>query len=258
MLAFHGGDLLGSDRAGARMERLTRLDALADREGFLVAYPNGYRGNWNDGRDASVSAAHRAQVDDVGFVSAILDDVSARLPVDPRRVYATGISNGAIFSHYLAARLSQRIAAIAPVAGGIADPFDRAFRPERPVSVLIFQGTDDPLTPFHGGGIAGGRRGRIVDTDRAVAMWTEADGCAGAPQRRVLAQRGAKDSCAVLRTSWEGGRSGSAVELITLEGGGHAWPGGPQYLPEALIGRACREVDASALLWEFFAAHPQR
>lgn len=258
VLAFHGGDLLHSDAAGARMERLTGLDALADREGFLVAYPNGTHGNWNDGRDPSVSAAHREGVDDVGFVSALIDDVAARFPVDLKRVYATGISNGAIFSHALAARLARRIAAIAPVAGGIAEPFDRAFHPERPVSVLIVQGTADPLVPFHGGAVAGGRRGRIVDTDRAVEMWSAVDAPSGPLRREVLARPVASDGCTVLETRWTGGRSGTEIALVTLKGGGHTWPGGPQYLPRSLIGKACSEIDASELIWRFFAAHPQR
>ena len=117
VLVFHGGG-----GTGPGTERLTRFTALADREGFLVAFPEGIEKNWNDGREFTSSRAHRDHVDDVAFVTALVDAIGRAHAVDPRRVYATGISNGGIFSHYLAAHLSARLAAIAPVVGGIADP----------------------------------------------------------------------------------------------------------------------------------------
>ncbi len=132
VLVFHGGG-----GTGPGTERLTRFTALADREGFLVAFPEGIEKNWNDGREFTSSRAHRDHVDDVAFVTALVDAIGRAHAVDPRRVYATGISNGGIFSHYLAAHLSARLAAIAPVVGGIADPPEAWLRPEQPVSVSI-------------------------------------------------------------------------------------------------------------------------
>jgi poly(3-hydroxybutyrate) depolymerase len=165
VLVFHGG---GGNGPGT--ERLTRFTPLADREGFLVAFPEGLGKNWNDGREFTTSRAHRDHVDDVAFVAALIDAVGRLHAVDARRVYATGISNGGIFSHYLAAHLSARIAAIAPVVGGIADPPDAWLHPEQPVSVLMLQGTSDPLVPYHGGPVAFGR-GRIIDTEEAARRW---------------------------------------------------------------------------------------
>lgn len=165
VLVFHGG---GGNGPGT--ERLTRFSELADRERLLVAYPEGVGRNWYDGREfASGSRAHRERIDDVGFVAAMLDAIARAHAVDPRRIYATGISNGAVFSHYLAAHLSPRIAAIAPVVGGIADPPDAWLRPERPVSVLILQGTTDPLVPYRGGAIAFGRAGSSTRRTRRAA-----------------------------------------------------------------------------------------
>lgn len=249
VLVFHGG---GGNGPGT--ERLTRFSALADREGFLVAYPEGIDRNWYDGREFAGSRAHREHIDDVGFVAALLDAIPHIHAVDPHRVYATGISNGAIF--YLAARLSSRIAAIAPVVGGIADPPEPWFHPEQPVSVLVIQGTSDPLVPYHGGPIAFGR-GKIIDTDEAVRRWAAVDGAAREPVEKALPAGNPKDHCGGARTSSAGGRDGSEVAVVRLQGGGHTWPGGTQYLPAMLVGRVCRDFDATALIWEFFRAHPR-
>jgi polyhydroxybutyrate depolymerase len=251
VLVFHGG---GGNGPGT--ERLTRFSELADREGVLVAYPEGVGRNWYDGREfASGSRAHRERIDDVEFVAALLDAIARAHAVDPRRIYATGISNGAVFSHYLAAHLSPRIAAIAPVVGGIADPPDAWLRPDRPVSVLILQGTADPLVPYRGGAIAFGR-GRIIDTEDAARRWARLNGTATEPRPTVLLAPG-KDHCGGLRLTYPGGRDGSEVVLVRLDGGGHTWPGGGQYLPEGLIGRVCRDFSATTIIWEFFRTHPK-
>jgi polyhydroxybutyrate depolymerase len=250
VLVFHGGR-----GDGESVERLTGFDALADREGFLVAYPDGFGKQWNDGRDVADFETYRKGVDDVAFVSALIDAIAKEHAVDPRRVFATGISNGGIFSHYLGARLSTRIAAIAPVAGGVAEPFRARFEPERPVSVLILNGTEDPLVPY-GGGNVGGTHGRVLSTEDAVRLWTAADGCAAPPKIEILPDTDPADACRATRSTWTGGRDGAEVVLYTFEGGGHTWPGGPQYLPKLVIGRVCRDVDATRIIWDFFKAHP--
>ena len=252
VLVFHGGG--GS---GAQMERMTHFDAVADREGFIVAYPDGFAGNWNDGRESTVSRAHRAHIDDVGFISALIDALSTRYSIDAKRIFATGISNGGIFSHYLGARLANRIAAIGPVAGGIATDFAPQFSPSQPVSVLIMQGTADPLVPYHGGGVLHGSRGHIVDTDEAVQLWVARNGCSATPSFGTVPDTVKTDSCVADWRLWDNGQAGTAVELYRINGGGHTWPGGPQYLPRFLVGKVCRDFDAAEVLWKFFAAHPK-
>jgi polyhydroxybutyrate depolymerase len=249
VFVFHGGD--GN---GASAERLTGFDDLADREKFVVAYPDGWGRHWNDGRDVEAFESHRDRVDDVAFVAQLIEAISAAHRIDPRRVYATGISNGAIFSNFLAARLAERIAAIAPVAGGLAEPVRPGFHPARPVSVLIVNGTEDPLVPYSGGAVSR-THGRVVGAEQTARLWAEADGC-----RRDAAKDApgaAAGGCRTLRARWTAGREGSEVVLDTIEGGGHTWPGGPQYLPRLLIGRACPQPDATKEIWEFFRAHPR-
>ncbi len=251
VLVFHGGFT-----DGAFMEELTGFNAVADRERFLVAYPNGVGKHWNDGRTSAGSRAQREQVDDVGFVGDLLEDIGRDHPVDPRRVFATGLSNGAAFAHYLAARLARRIAAIAPVVGGIAEEFAPLFRPEAPVSVCIIQGTGDPLVPWGGGPInLPGKRGATVSTEAAIQLWVESNGCVPEPAVRNHSVYDSPGDCRVRESRWSGGREGSEVVYYAVEGGGHTWPGGPQYLPERIVGRVCKGFNATEVIWQFFKAH---
>jgi polyhydroxybutyrate depolymerase len=252
VLAFHGGG--GNGRS---MERLTGFSRLADREHFVVVYPDAVDGNWVDGRVDMRTTAHRQGVDDVAFIAALLDDLARRHPIDAKRVFATGISNGGIFSHYLAANLADRIAAIAPVAGGLADPFYWTFAPSQPVSVFILQGAADPLMPFDGGAVAWGGRGQIIATAETVRLWRQQDHTRTFPATGLLPDIDAKDGCRVRWSSWRGGRLDSEVLLYVEEGAGHTWPGGSEYLPKAIIGGVCRDFDASEAIWEFFKAHPR-
>lgn len=252
VLAFHGGGGKGRD-----METLTGFSAIALRESFIVAYPNAYEGNWVDGRTDFDIPARREKIDDVAFVKMILTDIARVTAIDPKRVYATGISNGAIFSHYLAAKLSDRIAAIAPVAGGIADPFHKEVAPPFPVSVLAMHGTKDPLVPFGGGNVARSGRGRVIGTDDAMRLWVRADGANETPETGALPDKDPGDGCRVTWKKWTGGRDGTEVWLYVQEGAGHTWPGGAQSMPALLVGSRCRDFDASEAIWAFFNSHPK-
>ena len=252
VLVLHGG---GGDGAG--MVKFTKFSVLAAKERFVVVYPDGYKKNWNDGRTVPKSAAHSENLDDAGFIGKVLDDVGQLTKLDPARIFATGISNGGCFSHYLGAKLAHRLAAIAPVCGGIADPFPGDFKPASPVSVLMLQGTADPLMPYSGGGGADGRRGDVLSTDAAVKLWVGINGCGAEPQVTNLEDADPKDGCKVVVSRWTNGLAGTEVVLYRIEGGGHTWPGGLQYLPARLIGPVCRDFDATAVIWDFFKAHPK-
>ena len=239
VLVFHAGGGRASDIAPH-----TGFSRLADREGFVVAYPQGLRGRWNDGRGFA-TATH----DDVGFVRALLDTLEREIGYDPRRVYATGISNGAMFAYRLACDLPGAFAAVAPVAGAMPADLAPDCAATAPLSVLAFQGTTDPLMPYLGGG-AGQRR--VLSAERSVAFWATAAGCTGPPVAGEPIDH-ATDGTRVRHTVYGGCREGRAVELYTIEGGGHTWPGGPE--AGRRVGRVSREVDATELIWRFFAEH---
>ena len=249
VIALHGG--LGQ---GKSMATMTGFSQLADREGFLVAYPDGLRRHWRDGRVVPGSVPSE-QGDDIQFISALIDDAAMLHAVDEKRVYATGISNGAMFANFVALKLSGRIAAIAPVAGGIASELAGDFHPSAPVSVLMINGRDDPLVPYGGGAVAK-TRGSIVSTERALQLWLDADGLRGEPQVRQVAAA-ANNDCNEQWQTWSNGRDGTAVTLVALAGGGHTWPGGQPYLPKAIVGAVCPELDATRVIWDFFRQHPK-
>ena len=227
------------------MERLTGLSKLADRKGFLVAYPDGLNRSWNGEYGAGRAEARR--VDDVRFTANLLDTISRRFAIDERRVYATGISNGAMLTSLLACELSDRIAAIATVAGSIGVDADRRCIPSRPVAVLEVHGTEDPLVPFEGGATRGG--GNVVGAVAAAQRWARRNGCATAP--RLTFERDG-----VRCESHSECRVGTEVTLCRVHRGGHTWPGGLQYLPRAVIGETNRAVSASTMIWDFFTRHP--
>lgn len=239
VLVFHG-----AGGRGRRMAPHTGFDRLAEREGFVAVYPDGLGRRWNDGR--GIAAGH----DDVGFVRALLDTLGRELRLDSTRVYATGISNGAMFSYRLACDLPGVFAAIAPVAGAMPGGFTERCATTRPVSVLAIQGTRDPLLPYTGG-VAGGR-GSVLSAPESVAFWARVDGCDAPPETASSIDR-VRDGTRVELTTYGGCREGGSVALYTIHGGGHTWPGGPAV--GRSVGRVSRELDATAAIWEFFTRH---
>ncbi len=242
VLVFHGAG--GRPRSFARH---TGFSALAEREGFVVAYPAGIDRRWNDGRGYGVSR------DDVGFVRALLDTLGRQLGIDPKRIYATGISNGAMFTYRLACDLPGVFAAIAPVAGAMPAALVPSCPRDAPVALAAFQGTADPLVPYGGGGVAA-RRGQVLSAVESVALWARTDGCAAEPADTLEPDR-ITDGTRVKLSTWTGCRDGRDVHLYTIEGGGHTWPGGPAAGPA--VGRVTRDLDATAAIWTFFSRHPK-
>jgi polyhydroxybutyrate depolymerase len=243
VLVFHGG---GGQASGIAPH--TGFSRLAQREGFVVAYPQGLNGRWNDGRGIA-GATH----DDVGFIRALLDTLDREIGIDARRVYATGISNGAMFSYRLACDLPGVFAAVAPVAGAMPADLTAGCETTAPVSVIAFQGTADPLMPYEGGGVAL-RRGRVLSAERSVAFWGKVAGCAPSPTRAAALDE-VMDGTRVRLSTYPGCQESRAVELYTIEGGGHTWPSGPAAARR--VGRVSREIDATETIWEFFVRHPR-
>ena len=236
---------------GAGEARLSDFDPIADSVGALVAYPDGIRRSWADGRLGT--PADKRGIDDVGFFRALVADVAAREPVDSSRIYVAGMSNGAFMTERLACDASDLIAAAGVVAGTLSDSLAARCRPTRPVPVMLMNGTADPLVPYGGGDLSGGR-GHTLSVAETVAHWASWNGCAAAPASRILPDT-AHDGTTVTEERYGHCRDRADVVELTITGGGHTWPGGPQYLPARFIGPASRNLDGSRTLWTFFSEH---
>jgi polyhydroxybutyrate depolymerase len=256
VIVLHGGG--GNPK---QMERYTDFDTVAEKHGFIVVYPQAISAHWNDGRAAAAFRSHKDNVDDVKFVRAMIDDVAKEQTVDRGRVFSTGISNGGIMSHRLAAEASDLIAGIAPVAGGIAPAIAETFHPKFPVSILIIQGDADPLVPIAGGDIAvfGGtpNRGKVIATTEALSKYVAQNGNPGPPTETTL-ESGVDDGTLVHVTKYADGPGGVRTEYIRVHNGGHTWPGRPTYAAESRIGKASQKFSASEAIWSFFQSCPPR
>lgn len=253
--------LHGRGGNGDSMVLLTRngFNILADKEGFIVAYPDGIELCWNDGRADKVDRAHRENIDDVGFISSVIDTAVNMYGADPGKVFVTGISNGAIMAYRLACELSGRIAAIAPVDGSMPDYFSSGCKPDNPVSVLAINNTHDPLVPYHGGNIHAGITrtflGRVMSVGDTIDFWVKRNNCSAEPLEEELPDSDPNDGTRVTKKQYRNDHSATEVVLYTIHGGGHTWPGGLQYLPAAIIGKTCRDFSATEVIWSFFRKH---
>lgn len=243
--------LHGNGGTGDGMARLTHFDAVADSAGLIAAYPDGIDRSWADGR--GITAADREHVDDLAFLDAVVDDVARHVAVNRHRLYLAGISNGGFMTQRAACDRADRYAAVAIVDALLTDSLANACRPSRPIAVMLMVGTDDPLVPYGGGEVRGGR-GRVRSATETAWFWARVNQCAAA-QPVVNYPDRAQDGTTVSMLRYEGCADGSGVRVVRVEGGGHTWPGGRQYLPRLAVGRTSRDVDASALLLEFFARH---
>lgn len=242
VLALHGGG--GSMQVMAR-DRLYGLIERSEASGWIVAFPNGYSrlpggrfATWNAG--ICCGGARDSGSDDVGFLRAVVADVQRRLAIDPRRVFAAGMSNGGMMSYRLACEASDLFRAVASVAGtdGTTD-----CRPGRPVPVFHIHAKDDDRVLFNGGsGSASDTHADFVSVPATVDKWTRLDACTG-PTQTVLQRPGV--TCEVR----SGCAGGAEVRLCVTDTGGHAWPGGRK----ALGGKGSTALDATDEIWAFFA-----
>lgn len=234
--------LHGAIQGATNVERMSGMSAKADQENFLAVYPNGTSGSglaptWNAG--ACCGYAQRNNVDDVGFLRALIGRLEHDYSVDPKRIFATGISNGGMMSYRLACEMSERIAAIAPVEGAQ----DVECRPSRPVSVLIFHGTADFLVPYNGGTTPFqlGPKRSDASVPWTVDFWMKQDACSATPEHKETNQ---------LRIdTYTGCKDRAGVTLYAIFGGHHMWPG-------TVLSR--NNIPATDIMWAFFAAHPKQ
>ncbi len=249
VMALHSGQ-----SSGAEMESLSGLSELADRKNFIAVYPNAigrYKGKlyWNDGRVP--------EVDDVRFIGALIDELASKYSADTKRIYLTGISNGASMTNRLGIELSDRIAAIAPVAGTIGVRVADRWKPKRTMPVMYIHGTDDPLA-YYTGGSAGTYRGSALAAEEYVQWWVRQNGCAPGSVASETLPQVVGDGTSVKRYQYGECKDGGEVVFYRIENGGHTWPGGKPWLPEKIAGKTSGNLDASAQMWAFFSRYSRK
>lgn len=234
VIALHGG---GKNAEWIR--DASNLSTKADDAAFFVCYPNGIRtgadgqNNWNAGPMFNMS------VDDVSFISALIDTLRANYRIDTLRVYVTGLSAGAMMTNRLACELADRIAAVAPVAGPLVTDW-KVCKPSRLLSIIYFQARNDIAMPYYGAYW-------VSSADSLMHGWAERLGCNIGPDTFY-------NDSAALRQTWKRADDSCEVVFWTTEDGGHSWPGGYPYEPWADI--PSDDISANDLMWEFFKAHP--
>lgn len=243
ILSFHGFSETGSQQEG-----YSSLSHLADQEDFLVVYPQGTNGpsgkpGWNSSGADQVAVGYNPQTHDVLFVSDLLTQLQATLCVDPRRIYATGLSNGGGMVGLLACDMARHIAAIAPI-GGAFPPITEGCHPSRPISILEFHGTADPLVAYTGDSSM---------SCQAIPQWLQAwaqhDGCTSGPT--IFIQQ-----ADVTGEHWTACQQGVEVVHYQIRGGGHTWPGAAIDRNPSYFGKTPHTISANVIMWQFFQNHP--
>lgn len=245
IINFHGGGANANAQA-----KFSKMNQTADKYGFLVVYPEGTPSlllpnlkTWNSGN--CCGRAQRIKVDDVAFTNAVIEDLKTRLSVDTKRIYATGMSNGAMMAHKVGCELSEKIAAIAPVGGTLNID---SCNPVRPMSVIHFHGKNDTFCPYNGGvGEKSVSRAEFKSVTDTIDSWKKTNFCPDRP-RDIFQTKTVK--CLTYAPC----KDNAEVKLCTILNGGHTWPGGNTRIPQKL-GTINKDINANELMWKFFTKH---
>jgi len=251
VLNLHGGGSNGKEQAFS-----SKMKQKSDSAGFIVVHPDATHWSplvrrWNCGPHAD-----QEDIDDVGFISAMLDSLEEEFCIDTDKIYSTGISSGGFMSYRLACELSNRIAAVAPVAAML----DFNCSPSRAVPIIHFHGTDDVYAPYEGGNSS------VVDYDfmsvnETIEWWIDWNNCTGEVE---ITYNESDDNSTVICETYSQCSSNVEIILCTIYGGGHTWPGGvkagqtwdPAFPGWPSMGYVTSAISANDEMWDFFMQHP--
>ncbi|MFV0591804.1 MAG: alpha/beta hydrolase family esterase [Draconibacterium sp.] len=252
VFVLHGG---GGKARGMLNFTKRRFNELAERDGFIVAYPNGFEKGWNDGDRDTLAVARQLNIDDVGFFDAMIDDLDKRLSINRKNICACGISNGGFMVQRLAIERSRKFKAIGVVAANMSEDQQKMGPPDVPVPVIFICGTTDPLVPFAGGPVTvlKQKRGEVLSNTETVKYWKKINGCTQKSEVYTFPDINITDNCWAVKTVWQNADNPKLkVVEIRVEDGGHTWPGTIQYLPRSIVGNLNRDFNGCDEIWEFF------
>ena len=248
--------LHGANASGLVMSLFSGFNDLADRNNIVMAYPDSYGPLWNDGRVDMDSIAFTNGVDDVQFLVQLIDAMVDGYHVDPRRVYVAGFSNGGMMALRLGIAASDRIAAVACVSGLLSKHLSMQ-RPKRPVPLLMIHGTEDRTVPWGGGVLMKGKkkRGEVLSVLDTVSYWVRNNGCNAQVTVKILPDKDTRDGTVGFLVTYDCPDPDNEVLLVSIQGGGHTWPGAEASLPGIHEGKTSRDLNASQFIWDFFSRH---
>lgn len=249
VIAMHGS---GGDSSQMRMASGYAFERLADEHGFAVVYPNAFEGYWNACNIVGDYSANKLNVDDVGFLTTLVDKLAQEIGINPSRVFATGISRGGHMAYRLALEAPSRFRAVAAVGANVPTPenFKCKLAGSWTSSVLIMNGTKDPINPFDGGdvrlfGLL--RRGSVHSSRDSARYFADLNHITGAPESSEVA---VADDVRVERMAWQNA-SPVEIELLAIHGGGHVIPQ-PYWRYPRLLGPTPTQPNGPAVIWAFF------
>lgn len=253
VLVFHGG--AGN---GEQIARQTSFREYADKEGFIVVFPNGIQNGWNDGR--GTTDPEKLGVDDIKFIRKLIEHLKSKLPIDSKMIYAAGVSNGGIFSQRVACELSDVIAAIGSDVGPIATKLTFECNPSQPISIVAIQGTVDPSIPINGGivkhkTLGFGDGGLVESAKKTMRFWASKNTCSSTTRKETLPAL-VNDGTTVEKTTYSGCRGNTEVVYYIVNGMGHVWPPKEGQV-KRISGPTSHNINATKVFWDFFKDHPR-
>ena len=254
VIALHGGG--GSAK---QLERSTnkRFNELANTENFIVVYPQGIKKSWNDNPNRDINGyARKENIDDVGFISKMIDDLEQRYHIDSDAIFACGISNGGLMSQTLALELPDKIKAISMVASNFGRNQIDEIEAAQPFAIQFIHGVDDPLFPYEEGviGVFNKPRGKVLGIEKSVDFMINLNGNIETPVIESIENSDSSDGChsEILRYTNEL-RPSLKIELIKVYNGGHTWPGSKDIkLLRRFVGKTTQDFNACDAIWNFF------
>lgn len=231
---------------GKKMMQQTGFNAIADREGFIAAYPDGFRRSWADGR--GFTRADKKGVDDVGFIEQLIAWIRVAFPTDPSRTYIVGHSNGGFLTLRLCIEKTHLFSAGAVVAASLSQTLADRFNPKKPISVLFMHGTDDAVIPYGGSRLKNGAG--ILGVEETVKIWAQFNGCDPFPVLETATDPGGRYPVTI--ATHRSCLGNTKISLYRIQGGGHEWPEEPEGSSSAPGARSTRGIHASEEIWSFF------
>jgi len=250
ILAFHGGE-----SSGDRLDDEVKMTSFSEKHHFIIVFPSAVNKQWGDGRAETAS-----NNGDIDFVDKLIEELLKKHKIDGNRIYATGLSDGGLFTFKLACDRSEIFAAIAPVAANMASDLVSNCKPTRAVPIINFVGTEDKFIPMNGGDVKGRlglkKKGTVLSTNQTLGFWIKRNKCNPKPNVDKVRDQEKKDRTYAVLEKYEGCEGGADIFRWVIGEGGHTWPSGVIQKGK-MLGKVSKEVNATEEIWKFFSSHPK-